>query len=138
MNAKSKEMVRFLWDADMYKRFPYYLPVVTTALSFSSLFLCLHVGGWFYGMIAFVPLFLLGETLSQNYIVSGGSRVPCGMAWAIICSAIVCYYVLLRHHFNSLLVDALAAFSSLAIPYTLVKTMGTLPLHMVSDSADAR
>ena len=138
VNAQSKEMVRFLYDAYLYKRLPFYTPLVTTALSFSSLFVCLHLGGWGYGLTAFIPMFLLGETLSQTYIERGGSRVPCGMAWAIICSAISCYYLLFRHHFSSLLVDALAAVSSVSIPYTLLKTMTTVPLHMLSDSADAR
>ncbi len=131
-------MVRFLYDAYLYKRMPYYAPVVTTALSFSSLFVCLYLGGWMYGLTAFVPVFLLGETLSQNYISSGGSRVPCGMAWAIIGSAVCCYYLLFRHLYNNLLVDMLALVASVSIPYTLVRTMTTVPLHMQSDSADAR
>lgn len=139
VNGKNKEMVRFLYDAYLYNHLPYYTPVVTTALSFSSLFVCLHLGGWLYGLLAFVPLFLLGEALSQNYISSGSSRVPCGMAWAIIISAIFCYYSLLRRHFEgNLLVEVLALLASVSICYTLVKTMAIVPLHMLSDSADAR
>lgn len=130
-------MVRFLYDAYLYKTLPYWAPMATAAASFCSLFVCLHLLGWLYGIAAYVVVFLLAESVSQSYIVRGESRAPCGMAWAIIVSAISCYYLLFSRYF-SLYVDVLGVLFSIAIFYTLSKTTVTSPHSLYGNSADSR
>ena len=97
MQSQNSEMVRFMYDAYMFKNLPFCTPIVTSAVSLSCFFVCLHFGGWLYGTIGYVPIKLLGESLDQSYITTGASRGPCGMAWGVIGSAVVSYFVQLRN-----------------------------------------
>lgn len=130
-------MVRFLYDAYLYKNLPYIFPMVSAAASFCSLIGSLHLLGWLYGVALYVVIFLAGESVSQSYIVKGESRAPCGMAWGIIISAVCCYYLLFSRHF-CLLVDVVGGLVSVAIFYTLYKTTITSPHSLYADSSDAR
>jgi len=135
--AKNSEMVRFLYDAYLFKTLPFCFPMISAAASFCSLFICLHILGWLYGISAYVLIFLLSESMSQSYIVRGESRAPCGMAWAIIISAICCYYVLFSRYFT-VFVDIVGALFSVVIFYTLSKTSATSPQSLYGDSSDSR
>jgi len=130
-------MVRFLYDAYLYKSLPYWFPMATAAGSFCSLFVCLHCLGWLYGIMAYVVVFLSAESVSQSHIVRGESRAPCGMAWAIVVSAISCYYLLFSRYFG-LYVDVLGVLFTVAIFYTLGKTTVTSPHSLFGNSADSR
>lgn len=134
---KNTDMVRFLYDAGMYRKYPYHLPTAVAALGFASAFLCLEWGGWVYGTLAFIPILVLCETLSQPYIHAGASRLPCGLAWGVIITAIGYFYVRLAMYFGFLL-HVLALAWSVSIPYTLLRTMFTVPQHVYGDSADSR
>lgn len=133
----NSEMIRFLYDAYLFKKLPYTFPLISAAASFSSLIVSLHFLGWLYGIAAYVVIFLVGESASQAYIVRGESRAPCGMAWGIVLSAIGCYYLLFTQYFN-LFVDVIGAMASLAIFYTLYKTTTSAPHFLYGDSADSR
>lgn len=130
-------MVRFLYDAHLFKKLPYIIPLISAAASFASLIVCLHFLGWLYGIGAYVVIFLVGESGSQSYIVRGESRAPCGMAWGIVLSAVCCYYLLFSRYFN-IFVDVFGAAVSLVIFYTLYKTTTTSPHYLYGDSADSR
>lgn len=137
VTAKNSDMVRFLYDAYLFKRLPYCFPMISAAASFGSLFVSLHLAGWLYGIAAYVVIFLLAESVSQSHIVRGESRAPCGMAWAIVVSAICCYYLLFSRFFD-VFVDSFGALVSVSIFYTLAKTTTTSPHCLYGDSAESR
>lgn len=135
--AGNSDMVRFLYDAHLYKKLPYTFPLISAAASFCSLIVSLHFLGWVYGIAVYVVIFLLAESGSQSYIVRGESRAPCGMAWGIVLSAVCCYYLLYSRYFN-LFVDVIGAAVSVVIFYTLYKTTTTAPHYLYGDSAESR
>lgn len=137
VRAKNSGAVRLFYDAHMYRKYHYHAPTAMVALTFVSAFVFLHQLGWMYGTLAFIPLFLACETLSQPYVHAGASRLPCGLAWGVIVSAFSCYFLLLSRHFG-FLVHFIAVAYCACITYTLLRTMGTPPQHVYADSADSR
>jgi hypothetical protein len=130
-------MVRYLGDAYMYKNYPYYVPVITSAVNGCAIPVCLYYGGWIYGFICYMPIYLFFAMLSQPFITSGSSRPACGAAWAVITSCYVCYYTFLATSFPMWLATAIIPLL-FAIVFTFVKSSITKPQHIVSASAADR
>mmetsp|Transcript_421 Transcript_421/g.733 ORF Transcript_421/g.733 Transcript_421/m.733 type:complete len:708 (+) Transcript_421:38-2161(+) len=130
VRGKNGPMVRFFFDIFLYRNFPYWLPIATTAAcSGCALCLCLHYLGWLLGIACFVPLHFLGEALQQNSIHTGLSRVPCGQAWSVIVSAMACYFLTMSHDF-SFACNAIGVVVSASIIYTFLRATTTVPLHL--------
>ena len=130
-------MVRFLWDAYLYRRLPFHLPTASIALCYLGAVVCLQWCGWLWGVLAIVPIYFLGELLSQPFISTGSSRLPCGLAWGIIVTAFSTFYTILYDHIGP--VCRIVTFLyAVTISYTMIKTTATAPLHLHCDSADSR
>mmetsp|Transcript_27769 Transcript_27769/g.61492 ORF Transcript_27769/g.61492 Transcript_27769/m.61492 type:complete len:609 (+) Transcript_27769:163-1989(+) len=136
VNSKNVSMVRFFWDASLYRRLPYWLPVASTAAVGCSFFLCLHLGGWVLGLLCFLPLQLLSEALGQPNIMTGSSRVPTGMALSVIASAMGCYFLTLASLF-SFAFNVVAASLSAVILYSFYKACTTVPNHLSPATASS-
>mmetsp|Transcript_22961 Transcript_22961/g.38431 ORF Transcript_22961/g.38431 Transcript_22961/m.38431 type:complete len:425 (-) Transcript_22961:36-1310(-) len=122
-------MARFLSDVMMYRHFPYWLPILTTAAAGCSFFLCLWYGGWIGGALAALPLYRIGDALSQPSIRTAKSRSQCGLAWMVVCSDIVCYFCTMARRFGASF-NGIAALVSLSIVYTFLKTSTTTAKYL--------
>ena len=150
-------MTAFAYDAYLYTRFPKWLPIATTALTFAGYFVILYYKAYnIWGFSLAAALIWIESKLAQQTIIRASSRRSCGFAWGIILTVVTSYYVHFACSTRSAGRVAFAPSSvgtigdqmswqcnfvgnafALSIVYTLLATMNTPPQSLPRNTCHA-